>query len=146
MKIIKTIDLKENTDLFGIACAMKEFSLMRKLGLQDGTEEPKSIKFAMDSIMELLHYKFQQIFIDAFSQYSENKFEIGEDSEGVKVLVFDEKYDNQPENCDECEECEECDEEIVDIADMLKDAGLDTADEFVERLADEIKNKSGGQA
>ena len=144
--VIDTIDLKDNTELLGIACAMKEFSIMRKCGVADGAKEPKPIKYAMDAIMELLHYKLQQIFIEDYSQYAENKFAIGEDSDGIKLRVFDEKYDNPPEKCDECEECDECDEEIIGISDMLKDAGLDTADEFVERLADEIKNKSGGQA
>ena len=144
--VIDTIDLKDNTSLLGIACAMKEFSIMRECGVADGAKEPKPIKFALDAIMELLHYKLQQIFVEDYSQYAENKFAIGEDSDGIKIKVFDEKYDNQPENCDDCDECEDCDDEIIGISDMLKDAGLDTADEFVERLADEIKNKSGGQA
>ena len=140
MKIIKTIDLKENTDLFGIACAMKEFSLMRKLGLQDGTEEPKSIKFAMDSIMELLHYKFQQIFIDDYSQFAENQFAIGQDDDGIKIRVFAEKYDNRSEIP------KDCNNESVGISDMLKDSGLETTDDHIERLADDLKNKRGGQA
>ena len=140
MKIIKTIALKENTDLFGIACAMKEISLMRKLGLQDGTEEPKSIKFAMDSIMELLHYKFQQIFIDDYSQFAENQFAIGQDDDGIKIRVFAEKYDNRSEIP------KDCNNESVGISDMLKDSGLETTDDHIERLADDLKNKRGGQA
>tara|TARA_Y100000034_G_scaffold35713_1_gene43830 strand:- start:390 stop:821 length:432 start_codon:yes stop_codon:yes gene_type:complete len=143
MNVIKTIDLKNNTVLLGIACAMKEFSIMRKVGVENGAKEPESIKFAMDSIMELLHYKLQQIFIEDYSQYAENKFAIGEDSEGIKIRVFAEKYDNSPENTPT--DCEN-DDDSMDISELLKDSGLETSDDHVERLADDLRNKKGGVA
>ena len=88
--VIKTIDVKSNENLFRVACAMGEFQLMRKLALDNGAEEPKSIKFAMDSIMEVLCYKFQQLFIEEFPQYAENKMAFGENSKGFKIKVFEE--------------------------------------------------------
>jgi len=135
-KVIKTIDLKNNTNLLGIACAMKEFSIMREIGIEDGSEEPKSIKFAMDAILDLLRFKFQQIFVADFSQYAENKFALGEDDDGIKVRVFAEKYDN----------CDDETDETVGIADILKNNGLETSDDHVERLANDLKNKRGGLA
>ena len=134
--VIKTIDLRDNSDLLGIACAMREISIMRKCGRDSGKEEPEPIKYAMDSIMELLHYKLQHIFIEDFSQYAENKFAIGEDSDGIKITVFDEKYDDAPEKCDDS----------VNISDMLKNSGLETSDDHVERLANDLRNKKGGLA
>ena len=142
MKIIKTIDLKDNTVLLGIACAMKEFSIMREIGIENGAKEPKSIKFAMDSIMELLHYKLQQIFIEDYSQYAENKFAIGEDSGGIKIKVFAEKYDNVDDNADDNAD----NNSAGSLDDMLNNIdGLDSADDYVEILAN-LKNKRGGQA
>ena len=45
------------------------------------------------------------------------------------------------EKCDDCE----CDDSM-DISAMLKNSGLETSDDHVERLADDLRNKRGGQA
>tara|TARA_Y100000310_G_scaffold45809_1_gene42686 strand:+ start:470 stop:913 length:444 start_codon:yes stop_codon:yes gene_type:complete len=144
--VIDTIDLRDNTSLLGLACAMKEFTIMRKCGVADGAEEPKPIKFALDAIMELLHYKLQQIFVEDYSQYAENKFAIGEDSDGIKIKVFDEKYDNPPEKCEESDN----DNSAGDLDDILSSIdGLESADDYVDRIADlknDLRNKRGGQA
>ena len=138
-KIIETIDIKSNESLFRIASAMSEFQIMRKCNLDEGIKEPKSIKFAMDAIIDILTYKFQQVFIDEFPKYAKNKMSFGEDSEGLKVRVFDEHYDD-------CENSDDCNNESVGISDMLKESGLETSDDHVERLADDLKNKRGGLA
>ena len=139
MKVIKTIDVKSNESLYRVACAMGELTIMRRLGKENGQEEPKPIKKSMDAIMDVLTYKFQKVFIDEFPQYADNKMAVGEDSEGIQVKVYDEMLE---EECDDCEP----DDDSTDISEMLKNSGLETSDEHVERLADDIKNKRGGLA
>ena len=62
-----------------------------------------------------------------------------EDSDGIKVKVYDEILEK---NCDDCE----TDDDSTDISEMLKNSGLETSDDHVERLADDLRNKRGGQA
>ena len=132
-EILTTIDAKSNDSLLRVASAMSEFQLMRKIGLERGEKEPESIKFAMDAILEVLSYKFQQIFVDEFPKYEDNKISL--DFRNLQVSVFVEKY-NDVENC----------EKPMDISEMLKNSGLETSDDHVERLADDLRNKKGGLA
>ena len=132
-EILTTIDAKSNDSLLRVASAMSEFQLMRKIGLERGEKEPESIKFAMDAILDVLSYKFQQIFVDEFPKYEDNKISL--DFRNLQVSVFVEKY-NDVENC----------EKPMDISEMLKNSGLETSDDHVERLADDLRNKRGGQA
>jgi len=138
-KIIKTIDVKSYDSLFRVASALGELTLMRKIALENGAEEPKPIKHSMDAIMEVLTYKFQRVFMDEFPEYADNKMAVGEDSDGIKVKVYDEILEK---NCDDCE----TDDDSTDISEMLKNSGLETSDDHVERLADDLRNKRGGQA
>ena len=132
-EILTTIDSKSNDSLLRVASAMSEFQLMRKIGLERGEKEPESIKFAMDAILDVLSYKFQQIFVDEFPKYEDNKISL--DFRNLQVSVFVEKY-NDVENC----------EKPMDISEMLKNSGLETSDDHVERLADDLRNKKGGLA
>ena len=136
-KVIKTIDVTTNSNLYKVACAMGEIHLLRKIGAESGAEEPKAIKCAMDSIVDVLGYKFQQIFIDEFPEYSKNKIMFGENESGMLVKVFEEKYDN----------ADDADNNSAgSLDDMLNNIdGLDSADDYVEILAN-LKNKRGGQA
>ena len=136
MKIIKTIDVKSNESLFRVASAISELTLMRQLGLENGQKEPESIKQSMDAIMDVLVYKFQKVFMDEFPKYANNKMAVGEGDDGITVKVFDELLEN----------CDDCDNDSVDLESILKDSGLETSDDHVERLADDIKNKRGGLA
>ena len=139
--VIKTIDLKTNQPLYQVALAMNEIQLMRKVSLDTGMKEPKSITSAMNAIVDLLIHKFQYVFIKEFPQYAENKMAFGQSHDGnLEVKVFGEKYDKTPENCDDCNN------ESVGISDMLKENGLETSDDYVERLTDNLHNKKGGQA
>ena len=45
-------------------------------------------------------------------------------------------YDLQP--CNDCAGCDNCDSKILNLTESLKSAGIDTADEFVEKLADQF--------
>ena len=147
MKTIKIIDVKSNDSLYRVACAMGELTLMRRLGKANGQEEPKPIKVSMDSIMDVLTYKFQMVFMDEFPKYAKNRMALGEDGDGIKVKVYDELLEDYDDDCDECDECEDdCEDDCVDLESILKDSGLESADEHVERLADDIKNKRGGLA
>ena len=137
-KIIKTIAVKSYDSLYRVASALGELKMMRELALDNGAEEPEPIKQSMDAIMDVLTYKFQRVFIDEFPEYADNKMAVGEDSDGIKVKVYDEMLED---GCDDCE----CDDSM-DISDMLKDSGLETSDDHVERLADDLRNKRGGQA
>ena len=109
---------------------------MRQLGLENGQKEPESIKQSMDAIMDVLVYKFQKVFMDEFPKYANNKMAVGEGDDGITVKVFDELLEN----------CDDCDNDSVDLESILKDSGLETSDDHVERLADDIKNKRGGLA
>ena len=143
MKKIKIIDVKSNESLYRVASALGELTLMRKIALDNGAEEPKPIKRSMDAIMDVLTYKFQKVFIDEFPQYADNKMTVGEDSDGIKVKVYDEILE---EGCDDCE-CDDCEcDDSMDISEMLKNSGLETSDDHVERLADDLRNKRGGRA
>ena len=150
MKIIKTIDVKSNDSLYRVACAMGELTLMRRLGKENGQEEPKPIKMSMDSIMDVLIYKFQMVFMDEFPKYAKNRMALGEDGDGIKVKVYDELLEDYDGECehDECDDDSEYDDsdDSVDLESILKDSGLESADEHVERLADDIKKKRGGIA
>ena len=133
--VIETIDVKSYDSLYRVATAMGELALMRRLGLENGQKEPKPIKLSMDAIMDVLVYKFQQLFMDEFPKYANNKMAVGEDADGITIKVFDELLE---------EDC--CDDESVDLDSILKDSGLETSDDYVDRLADDIKNKRGGMA
>ena len=134
--VIKIIDVKSNESLFRVASAISELTLMRQLGLENGQKEPESIKQSMDAIMDVLVYKFQKVFMDEFPKYANNKMAVGEGDDGITVKVFDELLEN----------CDDCDNDSVDLESILKDSGLETSDDHVERLADDIKNKRGGLA
>ena len=134
--VIKIIDVKSNESLFRVASAISELTLMRQLGLENGQKEPESIKQSMDAIMDVLVYKFQKVFMDEFPKYANNKMVVGEGGDGITVKVFDELLEN----------CDDCDNDSVDLESILKDSGLETSDDHVERLADDIKNKRGGLA
>ena len=109
---------------------------MRRLGSEAGQKEPKSIKLSMDAIMDVLVSKFQWVFMDEFPKYANNKMAVGEGDDGITVKVFDELLEN----------CDDCDDDTIDIPEMLKNSGLETSDDHVDRLADDIKNKRGGLA
>ena len=145
MKTIKIIDVKSNDSLYRVACAMGELTLMRRLGKENGQEEPKPIKMSMDSIMDVLTYKFQMVFMDEFPKYAKNRMALGEDGDGIKVKVYDELLEDYDGEC-EHDECDDDSDDSVDLESILKDSGLESADEHVERLADDIKNKRGGLA
>ena len=134
--VIETIDVKSYDSLYRVATALGEISLMRRLGSEAGQKEPKPIKHSMDAIMDVLVYKFQQLFMDEFPKYANNKMAVGEGDDGITVKVFDELLEN----------CDDCDDDTIDIPDMLKNSGLETSDDHVDRLADDIKNKRGGLA
>ena len=142
MKTIKIIDVKSNDSLYRVACAMGELTLMRRLGKEEGKEEPKPIKMSMDAIMDVLVYKFQMVFMDEFPKYAKNRMALGEDGDGIKVKVYDELLEDYDGEC----EHGECEDDSVDLESILKDSGLESADEHVERLADDIKKKRGGIA
>ena len=148
MKTIKIIDVKSNDSLYRVACAMGELTLMRRLGKEEGKEEPKPIKMSMDAIMDVLMYKFQVVFMDEFPKYAKNRMALSEDGDGIKVKVYDELLEDYDGDCehDECDDDSEYDDDSVDLESILKDNGLESADEHVERLADDIKNKRGGLA
>ena len=134
--VIKIINVKSCESLFRVASAIDELPLMRKLALENGQKEPEPIKDTMDAIMDVLVYKFQQLFMDEFPKYANNKMAVGEGDDGITVKVFDELLEN----------CDDCDDDTIDIPEMLKNSGLETSDDHVERLADDIKNKRGGLA
>ena len=134
--VIETIDVKSYDSLYRGATALGEISLMRRLGSEAGQKEPKPIKQSMDAIMDVLVYKFQKVFMDEFPKYANNKMAVGEGDDGITVKVFDELLEN----------CDDCDNDSVDLEAILKDSGLETSDDHVERLADDIKNKRGGLA
>ena len=134
--VIETIDVKSYDSLYRVACAMGELTLMRRLGLENGVKEPESIEQSMDAIMDVLVYKFQQLFMDEFPKYANNKMALGGNSDDITVKVFDELLEG----------CDDCDDDSIDIPEMLKNSGLETSDDHVERLANDIKNKRGGLA
>ena len=134
--VIEIIDVKSYDSLYRVATAISELTLMRRLGSEAGQKEPKSIKLSMDAIMDVLVYKFQQLFMDEFPKYANNKMAVGEGDDGITVKVFDELLEN----------CDDCDDDTIDIPEMLKNSGLETSDDHVERLANDIKNKRGGLA
>ena len=136
MKTIKIIDVKSNDSLYRVACAMGELTLMRRLGAEAGEKEPNAIKHSMEAIMDVLMYKFQKVFMDEFPKYAGNRMSLGEDGDGIKVKVYDELL----------EDFDDCEDDSVDLESILKDSGLETSDDHVERLADDIKNKRGGLA
>ena len=118
---------------------MGELTLMRKIGLEHGEKEPKPIEQSMNAIMDVLVYKFQKVFMDEFPKYANNRMALGEDGDGIKVKVYDELL----EDFDDCDDYED---DSVDLESILKDSGLESADDHVERLANDIKNKRGGLA
>ena len=134
--VIKTIDVKSCESLYRVATAIGEITLMRKTALKNGAEEPESIKESMDVIMDVLVSKFQWVFVNEFPKYANNKMAVGEGDDGIMVTVYDELYEN----------CDDCDDDSMDISEMLKNSGLETSDDHVDRLADDIKNKRGGLA
>ena len=138
--VIKVIDVKSNDSLYRVASAIGELTLMRKIGLENGEKEPPPIKQSMDAIMDVLVYKFQKVFIEEFPKYANNKMTVGEGDDGIKVKVFDELY----EDCDNCGD--DCGDDSMDIYEILRNSGLETSDDHVERLANDIKNKRGGLA
>ena len=150
MKTIKIIDVKSNESLYRVACAMGELTIMRKIGLEHGAKEPKPIEQSMNAIMDVLVYKFQKVFMDEFPKYAGNRMALGEDGDGIKVKVYDELLEDYDGECehDECDDDSEYDDsdDSVDLESILKDSGLESADEHVERLADDIKNRRGGLA
>ena len=148
--VIETIDVKSYDSLYRVATALGEITLMRRLGSEAGQKEPKPIKQSMDAIMDVLVYKFQQLFMDEFPKYANNKMAVGENDDGITVTVFDELLEE--DCCDECSNilyedgtCKYC-RDSVDLESILKDSGLETSDDYVERLANDIKNKRGGLA
>ena len=71
MKVIKIIDVKSNDSLYRVASALGELTLMRKIALENGAEEPKPIKHSMDAIMEVLTYKFQRVFDNSSTDFAQ---------------------------------------------------------------------------
>ena len=96
----------------------------------------------MDSIMEVLSYKFHYMFMEEFPKYADNKMALRGNPNGNFIEISAEKL----ENCDEEAECEH-DNSAGSLDDMLKGIeGIESADDHVERLADDLRNKRGGQA
>ena len=143
MKVIKKIDLREHCNLLMVAGTIRELMLMRKICKSQGHEMPEQIKDAMNAIMDVVSHKFQSVFRDEFPKYSENKMELGESSGIPMVKVFDEQYDNS----DNVVTVVADDNSAGGINDMLDGIeGLESADDHVERLANDLRNKKGGQA
>jgi len=146
MNVLKTITVTPELSFFNVASAIGEIRIMRMIALEDGNKEPKPIEMAMDAIMEVLGYKFRKLFQSEFPQYANNKIQAGGNCERMEIRVLDEKCD-EPDDYDDCDDCREMDEDdSMDISEILKNSGLETSDDHVERLADDLRNKRGGKA
>ena len=139
MNVIKTIKITADLSLFSVVSAMDEIILLRKTAEDSGCEEPKPIKMAMESIIQVLSYKFHTMFRDEFPEYANNQMALRGNSKGNFIDISDEKLENMPDDCDDGDDDGE-------FSDLLKNAGLETSDDHVDRLADDLRNKRGGQA
>ena len=138
--VINTIDLNENIVLYGMAISMRQADMLVETGKENGAPSA-DLKMA-SFFANIFKRAFWDTVDDVFPEYKDNLMGLrGSIESGLKIEVFNEKL-----NCDGCDECEKCDNDIIGIADMLKENNIETADDFVDRLADQIEKKSGGIA
>ena len=138
MKKIKTIQLV-NPDLLGLAYAIRVTDAM----VEHGKEAVKAMGDAGKVKHEALCDANQGITMlfwarmaDSEPLVMKNTSALCYKGDDVCVEIYDEKL----------RDCDECEDDSVDLESILKDSGLESADEHVERLADDIKNKRGGLA
>ena len=138
MKAIKTIKLV-NPELIGLAYAVRVTDAMIEQG-------KKAVKLVGDAVRgqhealcganEGITMLFWARMADSEPLVMKNTSALCYKGDDVCVEIYDEKL----------RDCDECDDGAVDLESILKDSGLESADEHVERLADDIKNKRGGLA
>ena len=144
-KIIHTIDLKDHFRLLGMAMAMAEIGRMVSFG-KECEEIPTDELDMLEALENVILRNFWNKVNTDFPKYAENLMRIHGDrcEDTVVIQIFDEKLSDESDDhkCDD----HECDES-VSLDDMLKGIdGLESADDYVERLADDLRNKKGGQA
>ena len=137
MKIVYKIDLSEHIDLFALAHAVRQAKMNAEVALKNIEDKEDKTSLLCAKSVELLsntlfHQFWERAHEMAGDEYIEHKATLN--MQDGTVEFYDEK-------CDDCE----CDDSM-DISEMLKNSGLETSDDHVERLADDLRNKRGGQA
>ena len=144
MKAIKTIKLV-NPELLGLAYAIRVTDAM----VENGKEAIKVIGDAIRDKHEALCDANQGITMLFWKRMANAEPLVMENTSALHYKnddVFLEIYDEPLEDCEHCDDDDECDDDSVDLESILKDNGIESADDHVERLADDIKNKRGGLA
>ena len=139
MKVKQKIPLMTNNiQLFSMASASNESTILCKIAIDNNAPESeiKNIK----RICEIFSSRFWQAVDHFYPDYSEHKMRLKGALEELTLYI----YDLQP--CNDCAGCDNCDSKILNLTESLKSAGIDTADEFVEKLADQLAKKTGGRA
>ena len=127
MKIKKTINLKSNFDLFRMACTIGELRMLYNCAQEQAEKEPppKGVLETMKSLFEAVSIKFWMEFNEIYPEFAGNKMALGGKKDGIDVIVYDEKLD---EDCEDCE-CDE-DEGQLSIDKIMEEAGVQNADDW----------------
>ena len=144
MKKIKSTKLV-NPELLGLAYAVRVTDAM----VEHGKEAIKVLGDSVQDKHDALCYANEGITMLFWSKMADAEPLVKKNTSALHYKnddVFLEIYDEPLENCEHCDDDDECDDDSVDLESILKDSGLESADEHVERLADDIKNKRGGLA
>jgi len=148
MKKIKTIKLV-NPELLGLAYAVRVTDAMVEHGKEAIKVIGDAVKDKHEAICDAnqgITMLFWKRMADAEPLVMENTSALHYKNDDVFLEIYDEPLEDC-EHCDDDDDCEdECDDDSVDLESILKDSGLESADEHVERLADDIKKKRGGLA
>ena len=138
MKTIKTTKLV-NPELLGLAYAVRVTDAMVEHGkeaikvLGDSVQDKHdALCYAKEGITMLFWSKMA----DAEPLVKENTSALCYKGDDVSVEIYDKKLTD----------CDGSGDDSVDLKSILENSGLESADEHVERLADDIKNKRGGIA
>ena len=146
MKTIKTIKLV-TPELLGLAYAVRVTDMMIENGKEAIKMLGNSIKDQHEALCDAnkgITMLFWKKLSDSEPLVMENTSALCYKGEDVCVEIYDEKLDGGECECDECESMDNV--ESDEIESILGKLGLETSDEHVERLADDIKNKRGGMA
>ena len=144
MKKIKSTKLV-NPELLGLAYAVRVTDAM----VEHGKEAIKVLGDSVQDKHDALCYANEGITMLFWSKMADAEPLVKKNTSALHYKnddVFLEIYDEPLEDCEHCDDDDECDDDSVDLESILKDNGLESADEHVERLADDIKNKRGGLA
>ena len=146
MKVVYKIDLSKHVKLFALAHALRQADMnaecaKKSLEKKDDTEALCVVR----SVQLLANSLFSQ-FWDIAHEMAGDEFVKNKAMLNMQDGIV-EFYDEKLEDC-ECDEPEcEADNSAGSLDDMLKGIeGIESADDHVERLADDLRNKRGGQA